>query len=298
MTDFRTEYHNAISYKRSSTTSTPKENFFLFPEHSEFAKKNLFHINYLGTTTVQYPFYMKMNRLDSFLLLYTFEGQGRVFYSDNVYILNQNTIFFLNCQTPFKLEIFDSSFWSYKWLYINGNILPRLYELYEEDQALLFDCSPLSSIQNQITKIINCYQHDKQDELFQSMLINNLITTLILEKKKSASNALKIPDYLLKIKELFDKNYKESYTLQSLASEFKISKYTLSREFTRHIHTSPIEYLINKRISVSKELLSSTNISINEISQQVGIENPTHFINLFKKRVGMTPLQYRNQRLQ
>lgn len=298
MTDFRAKYHNAVSYKRLSTTSTPKDNFFLFPEHSEFAKKYLFHANYIGTTTVQYPFYMKMNQLDSFLMLYTFEGRGKVFYSDNVYILNPDTILFLDCQNPFELQISDSSLWSYQWLYINGNILPKLYELYKKDSALLFNCSPLSSIHTQITKIINCYQHNKQDELFHSMLINDLITTLILEKKNASSDVLKVPAYVLKVKELFDNSYKESYTLQSLASDFKISKYTLSREFTKHIHTSPIEYLINKRISVSKELLSSTNISINEISQQVGIENPTHFINLFKNRVGMTPLQYRNQKLQ
>lgn len=53
------------------------------------------------------------------------------------------------------------------------------------------------------------------------------------------------------------------------------------------------EYLINTRISYAKELLKYTDMSVEEITYETGMNNVTHFINLFKKREAITPLKYR-----
>jgi len=55
------------------------------------------------------------------------------------------------------------------------------------------------------------------------------------------------------------------------------------------------EYLITMRLNYAKELLKYTDESINEITFFCGMNNVSHFINLFKEREGMTPLQYRKQ---
>ena len=53
------------------------------------------------------------------------------------------------------------------------------------------------------------------------------------------------------------------------------------------------EYLINARISYAKELLKYTDMPVGEIAFESGMNNVTHFINLFKSREEMTPLAYR-----
>ena len=49
-----------------------------------------------------------------------------------------------------------------------------------------------------------------------------------------------------------------------------------------------------ERINHAKELLRSTDLTINEVADEVGFHNPGHFINLFKRSLGMTPGMYRS----
>jgi len=49
------------------------------------------------------------------------------------------------------------------------------------------------------------------------------------------------------------------------------------------------------RINEAKHMLRFTNLTIHEIGSAVGIDNTTHFINLFKKNAGITPLQFRQK---
>ncbi|WP_416378616.1 helix-turn-helix domain-containing protein [Enterococcus casseliflavus] len=46
-------------------------------------------------------------------------------------------------------------------------------------------------------------------------------------------------------------------------------------------------------MSYAKELLRFTSLSMKEISEVIGIKNSSYFSRLFKKRTGMTPLNYR-----
>jgi len=53
------------------------------------------------------------------------------------------------------------------------------------------------------------------------------------------------------------------------------------------------DYIIKKRISVAKQLLTKTSLSITSISEKVGISYSSYFTKLFKEQVGMTPQEYR-----
>ena len=51
--------------------------------------------------------------------------------------------------------------------------------------------------------------------------------------------------------------------------------------------------IINTRIDMTKHLLSSTDLQINEIASACGYQNSTHFMRQFKEKVGMTPSKFR-----
>ena len=56
---------------------------------------------------------------------------------------------------------------------------------------------------------------------------------------------------------------------------------------------SPLEYLTLLRVEHAKELLSSTSLTIRDISAKVGYYDSGSFIRRFKQVTGETPLQYR-----
>ncbi|HIZ22995.1 MAG TPA: helix-turn-helix transcriptional regulator, partial [Candidatus Blautia faecigallinarum] len=85
----------------------------------------------------------------------------------------------------------------------------------------------------------------------------------------------------------------ENITLGSLAERFSINKYHLQKQFKRYIGISPNDFLIHTRLTHAKELLRTTDYSINQIAQEIGIMEASNFSRLFKKWENMTPLEYR-----
>lgn len=95
------------------------------------------------------------------------------------------------------------------------------------------------------------------------------------------------------VKEYIEKNYKDNITLDNLSKKFHVSNSLLSHSFKEKIGISPINYLINIRITKAKMLLASTNHSVLEISDEVGYSNANYFSLLFKKITLDTPSNFR-----
>ena len=102
-----------------------------------------------------------------------------------------------------------------------------------------------------------------------------------------------IPDYLIRIKALLEREYYLPHSLDELESKFHMNRFKISKDFTRFFGISPIRYLNSRRIEAAERLLLECNAQINEISSRVGFENTNYFIQLFKKQTGFTPAQYR-----
>ncbi len=83
-------------------------------------------------------------------------------------------------------------------------------------------------------------------------------------------------------------------TVQELAASVYITPQYLSRLFLRFFGCSTIEYLVSHRINTAKRyLLSKPKMEIQEIARQVGFGSASHFIAMFKKKTGVTPLEFR-----
>lgn len=88
-----------------------------------------------------------------------------------------------------------------------------------------------------------------------------------------------------------DENLNENLTLDFLSSNFYISKYYMESLFKNTIGFSINEYIINKRILKSKELLKK-NIPVSRVAEMVGFNSDSHFIRTFKKLIGISPKKY------
>lgn len=101
--------------------------------------------------------------------------------------------------------------------------------------------------------------------------------------------------FIQNILKYLDDNYREKITLQNLAVRFNVSVSYISHEFSKNYKTSPINYVIKRRMTEAKLALTNSNLSLNEISFQVGYNNVDHFTKLFVNHVGCTPSEYRKQ---
>lgn len=121
-----------------------------------------------------------------------------------------------------------------------------------------------------------------------------LINHVTLPKDKSHNKALiQQQERIQLLLSYIHQNYSEDISLANIAKAANISIAECGRCFSKIVHTTPYNYLIEYRIKRSKELLDTTNLTVTEIATRVGFNHVNHFIQSFKRIQGITPNDYR-----
>jgi AraC-like DNA-binding protein len=103
----------------------------------------------------------------------------------------------------------------------------------------------------------------------------------------------------VKVKEIIYyimEHYSEIYGLEDLAGIFYLDKSYLSRIFKEVTNFTVNEFINIQKIDRARNLLIDDSLSIEDISKKLGYERLSYFDRVFKKYVGMSPLQYRKSR--
>lgn len=102
------------------------------------------------------------------------------------------------------------------------------------------------------------------------------------------------PDELIaQIQFWMSNNLNSTDTLTDVSAQFNISTRSLSRRFKAATGTSATQHWQQLRIEAAKDLLASSNLSIQEIAYHVGYQDHGHLTRLFKKSLHLTPKDYR-----
>ena len=90
------------------------------------------------------------------------------------------------------------------------------------------------------------------------------------------------------------KNFRRDIKLDEIASNIRYNKYYLCRVFKQSMGQTVQNYMLDLRIHNAKLLLKRTDMVLTEIVYGSGFSSQAYFCHIFKKRTGMTPLQFRN----
>jgi YesN/AraC family two-component response regulator len=90
-------------------------------------------------------------------------------------------------------------------------------------------------------------------------------------------------------------NLAEKLTLSGIAKEVKLSASHFSLLFRKKTGYSPMEYFIHLRIQKACQLLDSTTYRVSEISEKTGYDDQYYFSRIFKKVMGVSPVNYRKE---
>lgn len=104
-----------------------------------------------------------------------------------------------------------------------------------------------------------------------------------------------LDDVVEKIKIYMEHNYQKNLTQDFIASLFYLNRSYLSTLFRQKTGMKFIDHLNEIRIEHAKEILTSSDKKMYQISKAVGYDNPKYFFRIFKKRTGITPEQYREK---
>lgn len=83
-----------------------------------------------------------------------------------------------------------------------------------------------------------------------------------------------------------------SLSLEGLASYLKMSPHYVSKLFKDEFQQNFVDYITDQKITYAKELLQKSNITIHDVSAQIGYNDQNYFCRIFKKNTGLTPKEY------
>lgn len=91
-------------------------------------------------------------------------------------------------------------------------------------------------------------------------------------------------------------NYQKKITLNEIAAAGNVCRSSCCDIFQLILNKTPISYLTEYRLEKSLELLNISSLSVTEIALQCGFTGSSYFTEIFRKKIGYTPSQYRKKK--
>jgi len=102
---------------------------------------------------------------------------------------------------------------------------------------------------------------------------------------------------LKKILEYIHNNYGSKMSLEEISGTINICTNECCRFFKKHMNATISDYISDYRIEKSLYLLDNTDLSITELAHDIGFSSGSYFTQVFRKKMGFTPNQYRNRKI-
>jgi len=130
-------------------------------------------------------------------------------------------------------------------------------------------------------------------------ILSNTLETYVGQNCENYYKSLeeKEIDLILEISEYIESNLGELPTIEEIASKSFVAENKLQKLFKSYYGCSVHDFIRNKRLDLARDLLENSNLSISEISDNLGIRSKSYFSKIFKERYGVTPSEYRGSRL-
>lgn len=234
---------------------------------------------------------------DHYIIHVILSGKGSFFVNGQTYILEAGEGFLICPGQIVSYKANSTNPWTYSWVGFHGlkaeQILKRaglsldfpIFSYYESDYLV-----------GSLNKMINEARSLNASDLMLSGLLYQFLAHLVHRTQSQEPIAEKNTDstlYVSKAAEYIEKNFAGTLSVSGIASYLKIDRSYLSTLFSRHLGTSPRDYIIKYRINKACELLKNPLLSIGDVARSVGYEDPLQFSKTFKKAKGLSPARFR-----
>ncbi len=246
--------------------------------------------------------------------LFVHEGEGHVFVERQSYAIQRGMLF---CFQPFQLhnvrihlENLDARYVR-TLLHFDPVALEPFMRPYPEHHRLFLSLwkgrSPiqafdLSDQAGYIEEVVDAAERSYRQEIQPTAAIETCAVYLLqllgsmrglAGAREGLENGHRPVRYSEAIMEWLEMHYAEPFDLERLAGDLHLSSSYVSRVFRQETGSSITDYLTARRMKEACRHLQISMLSIEAIGAQVGLTNPSYFVQLFKRVVGMTPRRYR-----
>ena len=247
------------------------------------------HISLAGITFPDSSYRITRSKAKVSVLEYVLDGTGYIDIDGKPVAVSKDQIYFLPSKIPHHYFADENTPFEKIFINISDTFLAnQILTAYGLNQISIFDGI---EYKNYFEQILNVIHSSDSEPVIQSKLVGILTEFLVFFKKNNATIRHNIE--ALKLKEYIDANTNRIVTIKELSNLiFRSSDYCL-KLFRKEFGTTPYAYQLDQKLNLAKTLLIDTNVSIGEIAESIGYFDHQYFSNIFKKKTGLCPKQYR-----
>jgi AraC-like DNA-binding protein len=169
-------------------------------------------------------------------------------------------------------------------------------------KIILFNgCPVLSKLKEAGTLFQNIYNEFVNQEIGYYARVNQLIDELFIliarQLTRQNNSRRDFPQTFMKLEQSLRENLSHQWTVEEMAALVGLGITAFSEKVKSYTGFSPLNYLINIRITEAIKLLKRQDVHVTDIALDVGFYSSQHFATTFKKLTGYTPSDFRKKNI-
>lgn len=245
-------------------------------------------------------YYKRTAGISQVILIYCSDGKGWVQFQHERIAVQAGELFIIPINTPHSYGADSQNPWTIYWFHFIGSscheivqaIMDKNVEVRVKRVGFLEERNTL--FKQMAETLLKGYSTSNllSANLTLPYYLSSFISPETFQKNKAIIASINIPDQAIKF---MQENLSQTLTLDNIAQSVHLSISFFSRKFKQETGYAPIEYFNHLRIQRACQLLHFSQLRINEVASQIGINDPFYFSRLFKQQMGMSPVQYRKR---
>jgi YesN/AraC family two-component response regulator len=255
-------------------------------------RKTPISISFLGINHCSPHYCNVRNHSRITVIAFILNGQGEITLGSHMHTAAKGDIFLLPKGYRHQVKASQSSAdeWQYIWMNVAGELAVQLLAAYRLLDSAVIHCPDAEGLFREAIELAQT----KTAQAAQQMLPPLLLEIFI---KLSDVKSLTDSDYshrVQAIKSYLDNHIQEDFQSGALSKHFRLSFKQINRLFKQETGMTVYHYVLKQKIESAKMMLAQTELSVSEIAYKLGYGDPQYFSNLFKKKAGSPPSQYRS----
>lgn len=241
------------------------------------------------------PTWRPRGRLD-YQLLYIAAGKAHFHFDDKEQVVTAGHMVLYRPKEPQKYEYYGEDQTEVYWVHFTGGNVKNILRSYGlTDDKRVFYCGSGLDYQNLFRTMINELQMCKVN---YAEMLEMYLRQIFIMLQRYFLNSLKtdnahVVEEINKATLYFNEHYSEDISIDEYAQNNHVSVSWFIRNFKQCTGSTPMQYILSKRIYNAEILLHDSTYNVTEIAEIVGYDNPLYFSRIFKKVKGISPSEYR-----
>lgn len=192
------------------------------------------------------------------------------------------------------------------WVHFSGSGVEKILENCHLTSQNIFHIGVQPEMNNLFTRIIDEIQKQKNGfRRITTLLLENILLLTSRHKLQSndepvqeeqkATPLSNIQHEITMAVSYFNEHYMEAISIEDYAKSRNMSSCWFIRNFKKWIGVTPTQHIISARIASAQSLLENTDYNVTQIATLVGYDDPMYFSRTFRKKVGISPSEWRKK---